>query len=133
MIQCLFLNKDLSCEKCGIKDKCYKVWKERAFDLAKAYGQALEHVTDLTLENERLRNRIDELADIATIKVLQEELNEKDKNRYREKQLANKDHKRPNPRHRDRRWYNSHQHRAIRSYQGRSEQRESNTNPNEPV
>ena len=77
-IECLLLNAGNKCNLCNLRHKCFKLWKYAAHDLAQSYKTALEHVTELTLENERLRTRIDELADLATIKIIQEELNAKD-------------------------------------------------------
>jgi regulator of replication initiation timing len=50
------------------------VWKYAAHDLAQSYKTAIEHIAELTDENEKLRTRIDELADLTTIKIIEEEL-----------------------------------------------------------
>jgi len=75
-IECLLLTFH-SCNNCNLRHKCFKVWKYAAHDLAQSYKTAIEHIAELTEENEKLRTRIDELADLATIKIIQEELNAK--------------------------------------------------------
>jgi vacuolar-type H+-ATPase subunit I/STV1 len=76
-IECLLLDAGNKCNLCNLRQKCFKVWKYAAHDLAQSYKTSLEHIAELTEENEKLRTRIDELADLATIKIIEEELNAK--------------------------------------------------------
>jgi len=78
-IECILLEAGNKCNLCNLRSGCFKVWKYAAFNLSQDYRKSLEHIAELKEENERLKIRVDELADLATIRILQEDL-DNDKN-----------------------------------------------------
>lgn len=79
-IECVLLSADHSCNICSLRSKCFKVWKYAAFDLSSSYHKALDHIVELKEEIDKLIARINEIENITTVKILQEDLNN-DKNR----------------------------------------------------
>jgi hypothetical protein len=76
-IECILLDAGNKCNICNLRSRCFKIWKYAAFNLSQDYRKALEHITELKDENKTLRIRVEELADLATIRILEDLGNEK--------------------------------------------------------